>query len=234
MSNINYEARIHAHIDRLFGGAPANERVSEVKLEIYMNTVDRYRDLLSEGKGAEEAYQEAIGTIGNLDDLLASLGAEASRPINAKTPIKPPADKKMKKHMRRQLLQDHLSTILWMVTLTFYFIVSFITSAWHVTWILFLIAVAAQNLLRAILDATLGSKPDIPYWPTKDQKNLLSALDTALWMLILVAYFAVSFITTAWHVSWVIFLLGNALDSLVSIIMMYVFTRNSEQQGENA
>lgn len=220
MSDINMEAKIHAHIDRLFQSAPINERVSEIKLEIYMNTVDRYHDLLKDGKEPAVAYQEAVNTIGDLDELLRSI--DATVPGTVSPPAAPGiSDKKKRRRMRRKLLREHIGTILWMTMLTLYFLISFATSAWHVTWIMFLLTVALQNIIHAAMDCAHANKPDIPYFPTREQKAILSTIHGALWMLIFAAYFIVSFTTMAWYITWVIFLVGVALESLISIIMMY-------------
>lgn len=41
---------------------------------------------------------------------------------------------------------------LWLLTTALYFVLSFATGAWHLTWILFLIAGAATGLVSAIYD----------------------------------------------------------------------------------
>ena len=45
-----------------------------------------------------------------------------------------------------------LSSALWMVALVVYFIVSFQTGAWHITWLTFLIAGALNNVMKAMFD----------------------------------------------------------------------------------
>jgi len=44
------------------------------------------------------------------------------------------------------------------------------------------------------------------------------AISTALWSLILVLYFIISFTTGAWHITWVIFIVGGLLESLINIV----------------
>ncbi len=220
MSNINMEARIHAHIDRLFAGAPIDERVSEVKLEIYMNTVDRYHDLISEGKDAESAYREAVSTIGDVGEILSSLGANGST-ASPSVSVNTREQKKLARNMRRRLLREHLNTILWMVMLSLYFIISFATQAWYITWLVFLITPALQNVMRAVMDLVSSGKPDAVYLPTKEQKNLHASLHGALWLTVTALYFVISFASGAWYITWIAFLLGSAASALLSIVMMY-------------
>ncbi len=45
-----------------------------------------------------------------------------------------------------------ISTILWVFTLAVYLIVSFATGAWHLTWLIFLISAAIDNIMEAIFE----------------------------------------------------------------------------------
>lgn len=57
------------------------------------------------------------------------------------------ADQGQKKGLLRAI-----SSALWTLTVALYFLLSFYTRAWHTTWIIFLIAAAAEQLLKACLD----------------------------------------------------------------------------------
>ena len=45
-----------------------------------------------------------------------------------------------------------ISSVLWIVTICVYFLVSFASGAWHITWLIFLIATALDNVIKAIFD----------------------------------------------------------------------------------
>jgi hypothetical protein len=56
-------------------------------------------------------------------------------------------------------------------------------------------------------------------------KRLTGAISSALWTLITVAYILVSFGTGAWHITWVIFLIGGILEQAMrSIISGKLYT----------
>ena len=55
------------YIDLLFAGAPEAE---DIKQEILQNTLDRYDDLISQGKSPESAYSLAISGIGDINEIL--------------------------------------------------------------------------------------------------------------------------------------------------------------------
>ena len=47
-----------------------------------------------------------------------------------------------------------ISSALWTVTVALYMVISFTTGAWHISWIIFLIASALTSVLKAIFDLT--------------------------------------------------------------------------------
>lgn len=216
------EVKIHAYIDQLFAGIEAGERLSEVKLEIYQNTLDRYNDFLNEGLSPDRAYDAAIAGIGDIGEILESLGMSASEKQKKKERVKG----------RRKLLYNHFSNIVWMLTLIIYFIVSFATSVWHMTWILFLITTALLRTIHAAIDLRYADKPDLPYQPSKEHKKLRSTISGILWLIILIAYLAVSYISSAWYITWIIFFLGDALESLLS--MYFIIKQDPLKKKGNA
>lgn len=216
MSEPNMQAKIHAHIDGLFSGVPAGERVSEVKLELYMNTVDRYEDLLAFGKSPAEAYQEAIDGIGDISEILTSLGVMPSKQ----------SKQAKKEKSRRKVIREHLDSILWMVMLSTYFIVSFATMKWQFTWLIFLITVALQNAFHALFDIINGNRPDCTFVFTREEKRMHRRLSSMLWLAVLVLYFGISFLSGAWYISWIIFLLGTAMQNALSIILVMKKTKD--------
>lgn len=76
------EPRLRDYIENLFAYAPETKQAGELKEEIIKNTIERYHDLLAEGKNETEAYNLAIAGIGDINELLVALGAQ---PITEQT-----------------------------------------------------------------------------------------------------------------------------------------------------
>ena len=53
---------------------------------------------------------------------------------------------------------------------------------------------------------------------SSDQKKLYKAIKGAITSLVVVVYIVVSFTTHAWHITWVIFLIGAAIENVVKAI----------------
>lgn len=70
------EPKLRDYIENLFKDAPKTKQTYELKEEIIRNTIERYHDLLSEGKTEGEAYNLAIAGIGDINELLEALGGE--------------------------------------------------------------------------------------------------------------------------------------------------------------
>ena len=57
------------YVDLLFAGAPD---AYEIQQEILQNTLDRYDDLVAQGKTPQAAYSLAISGIGDITEILGS------------------------------------------------------------------------------------------------------------------------------------------------------------------
>ena len=58
---------------------------------------------------------------------------------------------KEKSSSKRQT-QKAISSAIWSLTVAVYLVVSFLTFAWHITWVIFLIAGAIEGIVKAIFD----------------------------------------------------------------------------------
>ena len=61
--------QLQQYVELLFAGAPDSE---DIKQEILQNTLDRYDDLIAQGKVPEAAYRLAITGIGDINEILGS------------------------------------------------------------------------------------------------------------------------------------------------------------------
>ena len=61
--------QIRVYVDGLFKDASLTIRNAEVQQEILQHTLDRYDDLIAAGKSEQEAYDEAVGGIGDVSEL---------------------------------------------------------------------------------------------------------------------------------------------------------------------
>lgn len=63
-----------------------------------------------------------------------------------------PSPKRDDDRPRRSPVYTAISTALWVLTVCVYLLVSFLTGFWHITWMIFLITVAVDGIIKAIFD----------------------------------------------------------------------------------
>ncbi len=256
------------YVELLFAGVQDCE---DIKQEILQNTLDRYDDLIAEGKVPEAAYRLAITGIGDIHEILGIKAMpSATIPPSALTPEDDTPEKKRmraiavalyilcpipillfgsmnssiinglgvcgtliivaiatalmilnakkevdkKDDLQKSPLNKSLSGLLWAVGVAVYFIISFASQKWHMTWILFPILGALDKLLDVLVQYYESGKT----FQKKDQRNIAGAV---IWAMGLTAYFILSFATGAWYITWLIFPITGAVNGLVRAILDY-------------
>ena len=202
------------YVELLFAGARDCE---DIKQEILQNTLDRYDDLVASGKVPEAAYRLAIAGIGDINEILGT----TVPPVAALNPAEKSdgGDNFAKKILRATAVGLYIISILPLIILC-----ELGMEILGLCGTLAIVAVATVMIM-------LGAKKEKPAEQEKDeepQSELSKSLIGLIWALGLGVYFLVSFTTGAWHMTWVIFPILGALDSLVSAII-----RNREALHSN-
>ena len=65
--------KIKNYVDDLFKDIRKTRKSEELKEELLSDLEEKYQDLIANGKNEKEAYQEVIGGIGDVDELLEEL-----------------------------------------------------------------------------------------------------------------------------------------------------------------
>lgn len=189
------------YVNLLFAGIADCE---EVKQEILQNSLDRYDDLVAQGKSPEAAYRLAISGIGDISEIL------GSTPLTA---ANPQADEQTNRENRLKHAVSIAMYILCPIPL-------FILSEFGLDTIglcMTLVLVAAATALRLTMRRV--QKPAAPVIPATPQQELYKGISGMIWAIGLALYFILSFATGAWMITWVIFPLIGAVQGLVKAIM---------------
>lgn len=70
------EPKLREYVEKLFSSAPKTKQAYELKEEIICNVIERYHDLIEEGKAEGDAYNQAIAGIGDINELITALKGE--------------------------------------------------------------------------------------------------------------------------------------------------------------
>jgi hypothetical protein len=93
---------------------------------------------VQEGKSEEAAYSIVVTGIGDIGPVLASLKEDTTY-------------KKGYTSKQERAIKRSMHTIIWMIAVIVYIIMSFTTHAWHLTWLIFPLAVVAGQILNLII-----------------------------------------------------------------------------------
>lgn len=197
------------YVELLFAGAP-NAR--DIQQEILQNTLDRYDDLIAQGKSPEAAYSLSISGIGDISEILGSRRAQAA-PASPMETEESVVETIERKKMRAVAIALY---ILCPVPL---FILSEIGYDTLGLCLLLLMVAGATALMVMTGKGRQNAEAAEPI-PTDPQsaakQELRRSVRTVIWVITLCVYLVVSFATQAWFITWLVFPIGSAVQGLVN------------------
>lgn len=215
------EEKLRRYVEELFAEAPPTKNAAELKEEMLQNLTEKYNDLIADGKTPETAYSIAVSGIGDVSGLFSSFEREA---INSEV---------VAEQKKRSGVITALAVMLYILSaLPLIVMQILIPSSGTLTAgliILFVMVAAATGLLvynnmtRVRYDKKADTMvEEFRQWQmrTVDRKNLRRAISAALWSIIIALYFIISFATSAWAVSWIIFVIAAALEAVITITFL--------------
>lgn len=196
------------YVSLLFAGAGDCE---DIKQEILQNTLDRYDDLIAEGKSPEAAYRLAITGIGDINEILGRNPQMAScQPAPAKE-----QDNLVKKCLRAAAIFLYIISPIPLFILSEFLGMDVIGLCGTIS----IVAVATVLMLLGKKQKTEAHTPAPEPEVLTPQQELSKSIGSMIWAVGLALYFILSFATSAWHITWVIFPLIGAVRGLVQAIM---------------
>lgn len=188
------------YVNLLFAGASG---CAEVKAEILQNTLDRYDDLVAQGKAPEAAYRLAISGIGDINEILGSTGVQSVPAANRQPEAREPA--------RRTLVRAVAIALYILSPLPLFLIQDEV----GLCLLLVIVAVATALLIFSGKGRTVsGSAPDEEN--DTPRTRLQKSVGAVVWAAGLAIYLILSFATGAWYVTWVIFPIAGSVQGLIN------------------
>lgn len=200
------------YVNLLFAGVPDSE---EMKQEILQNTLDRYDDLVSQGKSPEAAYRLAISGIGDINEILGSTPkaeipdysfhhSDVTKEEDTDTP-------EQKKNRAVAIAMYILSPV-----------PLFILSEFGLDTLglcLTLVLVAAATALSIMNKKKHDKELPVEEYTSSPRQKLDESIGMLIWAIGLVVYFVLSFATGAWYITWIIFPIIGCVKGLVKACM---------------
>ncbi|HBT64771.1 MAG TPA: hypothetical protein DEB10_08955 [Ruminococcaceae bacterium] len=207
--------RIRIYVNELFADAPQTKKAADLKEEVCSNLIDKFVDLTGKGMSEEEAYNAAVASIGDIDEL--------------KQLIRQDDEFEDPKARQRNALFVASAVGLYIISV----IPLLLSDAAEYDPVfglvaMFMICALATGLLiynsmtrpkYHRLDDTMVE--EFKEWKQQRDKNkgVFGAVSGALWMVVFALYFIISFSFGNWHISWIIFLIGAAVQEIIRAVI---------------
>ena len=191
------------YVSLLFAGA---ENCEDTKQEILQNPLDRYDDLIAEGKSPEAAYRLAITGIGDVGEILGrndtvlTAVPEAQKDTGRDTPTK-------------KLLRAIAVGLYILCPLPLFVLGEMGMNTFGLCGTLCFVAVATVLIILGSKKSDDGSRQEEED-DDEPKSELGKSISGLIWAIGLAVYLIVSFLTMAWHITWVIFPILGAVNAL--------------------
>lgn len=199
--------KLRNYIDTLFANAPTTVRAVELKEEMFQNLTDKYNDLIAQGKSEESAFNIAVASIGDVDSLIAGLSGNATSAESEKS-------------RKRSALFTAIAAALYITSPV---PVIFLGNNVGVMLLFVFVALATGLLIYNGVTRERYVKADdtmveeFKEWKQNSRKKdqAVGAIIGSMWLIAVCVYMVVSFATSAWHITWIIFLIAAAVSSII-------------------
>ena len=208
--------KLRNFIESLFEDAPKNKQTIELKEEMLQNLIDKYNDLVDSGKSSEAAYNIATASIGDIHELI--------RQIEKREENNPLFEQNYDKGRKRFALLLSISVMLYILCVVPVILLE--DSVLGVVIMFVMVAIATGLILYNNMTKPKYLKKDstvveeFKEWKAKstEKNTLYQSITKVMWSCITILYFIVSFLTMAWHITWIIFLIGSAIQGIIRAI----------------
>jgi len=215
------EDKLRSYVEELFQAAPPTRKAVELREEMLQNLTEKYRDLIAEGKTPEAAYNIAVAGLGDVDSLIADLNRGGQ-------------NSGFEEQRKKSAVLTAMAIMLYILSPLPLIILGILASGGVAVPIglicLFALIAAATGLIifagmtkPKYTKSGDGVVEDFKEWrnANQDRRALRRAISSALWCVIVVLFFVISFTTHAWYITWLIFIIGAGIESLITILFTY-------------
>jgi hypothetical protein len=208
--------KLRNYIESIFEDAPKTKEVVELKEEILQNLIDKYNDLIADGKSSDVAYNIATASIGDVNELIQQLRSHSGASMAF--------EKELLKSKKQSALLISIAVMLYILSVVPVILLG--DGVIGVVIMFVMIAIATGLIIYNHISKPKYLKKDntvveeFKEWKANKVENnsTYKAISGAMWSVVTALYFIISFITFAWHITWIIFLIGAAMQSIIKAV----------------
>ena len=196
------------YVELLFAGSPD---AADIRQEILQNTLDRYDDLIAQGKTPEAAYSLAISGIGDVSEIL-NANKAPDMPQNPSAP----EDKSVPGCKAKRAAAIALYIL---CPIPLFILNEFGLETLGLCLLLILVAAATALLITCgkeeKQEASSENKEQALSPDAQLRRSIVGIIRTSA----LVVFFVLSFATGAWYITWLVFPIAAAIRGIVLACM---------------
>jgi hypothetical protein len=208
--------RILRHVEELFMDAPQKRRIAEIREELLSNMNEKFNDLVAEGKSEDEAFGSVVAGIGDIGSLIDDV-AQIDRENFAEAG---------KAAAKTAAMMKAIAIGLYIIGVAVFLFCEIFNAVPGLGLIIMLSIFAVSTALLIYSFTFMGKKykrEDDTFVeeykekisvPSRDAR-LKNAASSSLWLIVVIAYLLVSFLTWRWDITWIIFLVGVVLQQII-------------------
>ena len=217
MGVIKIYEKLRLRVDGLFENAPKTRRANDLKEELMANLIDKYNDLIAANKTEDEAINISIAGIGDIDELLTGLKEQDVLSYE-----------QVQKERQKTAFVLSISVgiyIMSVVVLILLTAVLNVDGTIAVCIMLTMDAIATCLIIYHFVSHPKYLKADdsmveeFKEWKSSNTQkdNILRSIKSIIWTVITAIYLLVSFLFGIWAYSWIIFIIGAAIEKIITL-----------------
>ena len=197
--------QLSKYVELLFAGTSDTD---EVRQEILQNSLDRFDDLVAQGKAPEAAYRLTISGIGDINEIL---GQPKAQDLNTSTPVSSPSVS----HSTAEP-EPNTTKLLRSIAIALYILCAIpVIFFEEIGLCITLILVAVATGILVYIGKEDKQDTEEAHTDSKPVSKSHKLANSIIWLVGLVVYFAVSFLTNGWHITWLIFPMLGCIKGIV-------------------
>lgn len=197
------------YVNLLFAGASDSD---EIRAEILQNTLDRYDDLLSQGKAPEAAYRLAISGIGDINEILGAAPQSSAPTSSVKEQLIEEEEDVRRKKLRAVAIAMYILCAVPLIALS--------ELGLDILGLCLTLGLVACATYLIIISSKKDEDEEITdKSESSPQKELKKSVSNLIWAIGLAIYLVISFTTRAWYITWIIFPLIGSIQGLINAII---------------
>ena len=210
--------QLSQYVELLFAG---NEGVEDIKEEILQNTLDRYDDLIAQGKTPQDAYRLSITGIGDVNEIINGKSEPVYSQASQSAAYAPMPEFDSTAVVVSRMMRA-IAIFLYIVSPVPLFLFSRL--GWDevgLCCLLIIVGIATALLLLFKSPKSKDAAPEYTDYTDRPRsvdsnRELKKSVGKLISTIGLVLYFIISFSTGAWFITWLIFPIIGAVKGVVN------------------